>query len=174
MLTRPLSICGLKCMLDIITSYDLVFSNACSHSSFQSALSIACWIVQPWIVSCSPIHAHTASLNLLSKLHASLQAPCATPCTPMNALTASHHCAPSSSSCPLLCLLNQRQVLERKEEKICDRVMYDDVNETFWSVDGVHALLPTGCAHESGKLRMFGSASNSSWRRFPSPLPSFH
>jgi len=30
---------------------------------------------------------------------------------------------------------------------VCYRVMYDDVNETFWSVDRVHAFLPEGCAH---------------------------
>lgn len=39
------------------------------------------------------------------------------------------------------------KVLKRREEMVCYRVMYDDVNETFWSVDRVHAFLPEGCAH---------------------------
>ncbi|KAL1498897.1 hypothetical protein AB1Y20_013419 [Prymnesium parvum] len=38
------------------------------------------------------------------------------------------------------------EVLTRKEDLVCERVMYDDVNETFWSVEGVHAMLPNGCA----------------------------
>lgn len=42
------------------------------------------------------------------------------------------------------------QVYARREEKVCHRVMYDDINETFWSVDRVHALLPWGCAHLQG------------------------
>ena len=29
--------------------------------------------------------------------------------------------------------------------------MYDDINETFWSVEGTHSLLPEGCAHEKGR-----------------------
>lgn len=38
---------------------------------------------------------------------------------------------------------------ERRKEKIHERVMYDDVNENFWSIDRVHALLPEGCGHEA-------------------------
>lgn len=42
------------------------------------------------------------------------------------------------------------QVLKRRDEMVCERVMYDDVNETFWADKTVHALLPTGCAHVPG------------------------
>ena len=42
----------------------------------------------------------------------------------------------------------EHEVMKRAADPVANRVMYDDVNETFWSVDGVHALLGTGYAHE--------------------------
>jgi hypothetical protein len=38
--------------------------------------------------------------------------------------------------------------MKRKDEPVAERVMYDGVNETFWSADAVHRLLGTGLAHE--------------------------
>ena len=39
------------------------------------------------------------------------------------------------------------QVSERAKDDVSSRVMYDDVNESFWSTATVHALLPRGCGH---------------------------
>ena len=36
---------------------------------------------------------------------------------------------------------------ERAKDDVSSRVMYDDVNESFWSTATVHALLPRGCGH---------------------------
>ena len=36
---------------------------------------------------------------------------------------------------------------ERAKDDVSSRVMYDDVNESFWSRATVHALLPHGCGH---------------------------
>eukprot|EP00966_Prymnesium_polylepis_P237466 5492041-Prymnesium_polylepis.1 len=30
----------------------------------------------------------------------------------------------------------EHEVMKRKDDMVCERVMYDDINETFWSVDG--------------------------------------
>ena len=47
---------------------------------------------------------------------------------------------------PLYAFL-ENEVLKRQKEPVSKRVMYDDVNETFWSVEGVHSLLGNGYAH---------------------------
>ena len=48
---------------------------------------------------------------------------------------------------PLYAFL-EHEVMKRKDEPVAQRVMYDDVNEMFWSVDGVHRLLGHGYAHQ--------------------------
>ena len=44
-------------------------------------------------------------------------------------------------------LFLKREVSERAKDDVSSRVMYDDVNESFWSHTTVHALLPRGCGH---------------------------
>ena len=44
-------------------------------------------------------------------------------------------------------LFLKREVSERAKDDVSSRVMYDDVNESFWSRATVHALLPHGCGH---------------------------
>lgn len=41
--------------------------------------------------------------------------------------------------------------------------MYDDVNETFWSVESVLALLPAGCSHVHARSSIVDSIYNTFW-----------
>lgn len=49
-----------------------------------------------------------------------------------------------------LCSACNPQLLTQHSKPIAERVMYDDVNETFWSIASVHSMLPAGCAQTKG------------------------
>lgn len=56
----------------------------------------------------------------------------------------------NGGACAFVHPLCTPQLLKQANKPIAERVMYDDVNETFWSIESVHSLLPAGCAHVGG------------------------